>query len=253
MRQFAQKHCQTRRDESANLAGRGKEESRRSGEVPSILRFQRAIDYQAVRRMLHAQQSASASTLSIAKPPRIGHDFSRVSVFARGAASEALQIGSPSDSLEQEADRIADQVTKVGPRSGEVSPVRQVSDAKALRRTTESPYSLSEGRIVEDDEEPVQLKAGPAVTAAPRVSGRIESVMRRPGTALPNSTQTFMESRFGHDFSRVRIHADETAAQAAESVNARAFTKGANIVFGRGQYSPIHRKGDGYLRTSLRT
>jgi hypothetical protein len=52
-----------------------------------------------------------------------------------------------------------------------------------------------------------------------------------------------MEDRFGYDFSSVRIHADESAAEAASSVNARAFTKGNNVVFGRGQYSPGSEAG----------
>jgi hypothetical protein len=39
------------------------------------------------------------------------------------------------------------------------------------------------------------------------------------------------------DVSRVRIHTDEKAAQAAQSLDARAYTVGSSIVFGRGQYA----------------
>ncbi len=41
-----------------------------------------------------------------------------------------------------------------------------------------------------------------------------------------------------HDFSMVRVHHDGPAAASAEQVNARAYTVGRDIVFGRGQYSP---------------
>jgi len=46
------------------------------------------------------------------------------------------------------------------------------------------------------------------------------------------------EESAGFDFSRVRVHADMQAAEAAEAVNARAFTLGNHIVFGAGKYAP---------------
>jgi hypothetical protein len=46
------------------------------------------------------------------------------------------------------------------------------------------------------------------------------------------------EARFGHDFSRVRVHTDATAAEAARAVHALAFTAGEHIVFASGQYAP---------------
>jgi len=52
-----------------------------------------------------------------------------------------------------------------------------------------------------------------------------------------------MEPRFGHDFSRVRVHADASAAEAAHGVNAQAFTVGNDIVFGAGRYHPSTSQG----------
>ncbi len=46
-----------------------------------------------------------------------------------------------------------------------------------------------------------------------------------------------MEPRFGHDFSRVRVHSDAAAAESARDVNARAYTVGRDIVFGEGDYA----------------
>jgi hypothetical protein len=60
-----------------------------------------------------------------------------------------------------------------------------------------------------------------------------------------------MESRFGHDFSRVRVHADGKAAESARAVNARAYTVGPNIVFGAGQYEPSSIKGQRLLAHEL--
>lgn len=56
------------------------------------------------------------------------------------------------------------------------------------------------------------------------------------GRPLDASVRAFMESRFNHDFSQVRVHTDAAAAQSAEVVNARAYTVGSNIIFGPGEY-----------------
>jgi hypothetical protein len=47
-----------------------------------------------------------------------------------------------------------------------------------------------------------------------------------------------MEKRFGHDFSKVRVHDGEVASQSAAEVHARAYTVGHHLVFGAGQYAP---------------
>lgn len=52
-----------------------------------------------------------------------------------------------------------------------------------------------------------------------------------------------MESRFGHDFSQVRIHKDGRAAASAGEINAHAYTVGSNIAFGAGKYVPDRQEG----------
>lgn len=58
------------------------------------------------------------------------------------------------------------------------------------------------------------------------------------GAPLEHGTREFMERRFGHDFSRVRVHADSAAASSAKLAGAQAYTVGNNVVFGSGQYAP---------------
>ena len=60
-----------------------------------------------------------------------------------------------------------------------------------------------------------------------------------------------MEPRFGHDFSLVRVHADQPAADAARGLAARAFTVGEHIVFGNRQYAPDGTAGRGLLAHEL--
>lgn len=58
------------------------------------------------------------------------------------------------------------------------------------------------------------------------------------GAPLPTETRADMESRFGQDFSDVRVHTDTAAHESAKSVNAQAYTVGSNIVFQRDTYDP---------------
>ncbi len=60
-----------------------------------------------------------------------------------------------------------------------------------------------------------------------------------------------MESRFGHDFAGVRVHTTTDAADAAQSVSARAFTVGGHVVFGAGQYAPQTEPGQRLLAHEL--
>jgi hypothetical protein len=60
-----------------------------------------------------------------------------------------------------------------------------------------------------------------------------------------------MEPRFGCDFSRVRIHADDKAAESARALHARAYTVGHDLVFGGGQYAPDDSAGKVLLAHEL--
>jgi hypothetical protein len=64
-------------------------------------------------------------------------------------------------------------------------------------------------------------------------------------------TRAFMEPRFGHDFSTVRLHADGKAAESAKAVNALAYTVGNHVVFGAGQYKPGSHEGRKLLAHEL--
>jgi hypothetical protein len=64
-------------------------------------------------------------------------------------------------------------------------------------------------------------------------------------------TLAFMEPRFGHDFSRVRIHTDEKAAESARAINALAYTVGENIVFTPHHYQPDTASGRKLLAHEL--
>lgn len=79
----------------------------------------------------------------------------------------------------------------------------------------------------------------------------VHEVLATPGQGLDSATRSFMEPRFGHDFSQVRVHTDPCAAKSAQAVSALAYTFGQQIVFGAGQYTPRTRAGKHLLAHEL--
>jgi hypothetical protein len=89
---------------------------------------------------------------------------------------------------------------------------------------------------------------GSAVTTAPP---SVHRVLGEPGAPLDRQTRSFMEPRFGHDFSAVRVHTGGQAAQSAREVDAQAYTVGRDVVFGAGQYAPQSAGGAQLLAHEL--
>lgn len=79
----------------------------------------------------------------------------------------------------------------------------------------------------------------------------VHDVLRLPGQPLDAKTRAFMEPRFGHDFSGVRVHTTPDAAESTKEVNALAYTVRQDIVFGPRQYEPHTTKGKRLLAHEL--
>ncbi len=79
----------------------------------------------------------------------------------------------------------------------------------------------------------------------------VHEVLSSPGQLLDLATRGFMESRFGRDFSGVRVHIDAKAAESARAVNALAYTVGRDVVFGAGKYRPGTNEGKQLLAHEL--
>lgn len=79
----------------------------------------------------------------------------------------------------------------------------------------------------------------------------VHDVLRSTGQPLDANTRSFFESRFDHDFSHVRVHTDERAAESARAVNALAYTIGRNVVFDAGQFAPQTHTGRKLLAHEL--
>ena len=147
-----------------------------------------------------------------------------------------LAVGAANDPLEHEADRVAEQVMRM-PASGTLA-----SDA---------PPRISR-KCASCEEEKARTKpAGPDRRGDQEAPGIVHEVLQAPGRPLDTASRAFFEPRFGHDFSRVRVHADPRAAASAGAIGAHAYAMGPNIVFAAGQYAPSSQRGQHLLAHEL--
>lgn len=91
----------------------------------------------------------------------------------------------------------------------------------------------------EEKEQQIQRKESHSIM--PQAGSHLISYVNNlnsSGFPLSRQTRNFFEPRFGFDFSKVRIHTDNEAAQSAKSIHAVAYTIGNNIVFKDNQFAP---------------
>lgn len=89
---------------------------------------------------------------------------------------------------------------------------------------------------------------------SPSVSDNFEQSLQTNaggGSPLPDSTRSFMETRFGADFSGVRVHTDASAQEMSRDIHAHAFTHGNDIYFNSGQFDPDSSGGRTLLAHEL--
>jgi len=91
--------------------------------------------------------------------------------------------------------------------------------------------------------------SGPQPAAG--VPAVVREVLNSPGQPLDRPTRAFMEPRFGHDFSQVRVHTDAKASDSAKAVNALAYTVGPHLVFDARHYAPATSAGQRLLAHEL--
>ena len=96
-----------------------------------------------------------------------------------------------------------------------------------------------------------QRRAAPGGSGSMDATPMVNSVLTASGQPLDATTREFFSARFGHDFGKVRVHADDAAAESARSINALAYTVGRDVVFGAGQYAPGTRAGQQLLAHEL--
>jgi hypothetical protein len=145
-----------------------------------------------------------------------------------------MAVNQPGDQYEQEAEQVADNVLRMAAPGTVMAPAAPNDDKpedETLLRKERNSAGVS------------------TVQGIPPIVNQVLS--SRDGQPLDSATRTFMEQRFGHDFSRVRIHTGEQASASAHAVNALAYTVGRDVVFDREQYAPETEVGRRLLAHEL--
>lgn len=175
------------------------------------------------------QPSPDASGSSLLALQRQAGNQAVVGLLAEQPIQPQLLVGAVNDPAEAEADRMADRVLRTllaagapdEPEAPEqpAAPVARVR--RRLRRTAASDapgHGLDGGPVDEGVARGIQQARG-------------------GGAPLDPVTRTEMESGFGADFSDIRIHTGSRASTLSRSLNAEAFTTGADVFF-RGTPEP---------------
>lgn len=225
MQTVAQKQNQPQKPAAFSLAPSNAAMLELHHHADPIPHLQRTIGDQALQRMLktNAEEPKVGSTSTAS--PRFRHDFSRIPLNPpiAGKIQTKLAINRAGDEFEQEADRISEGVMRM-------------------------PGPQQPGRAHESLQTKLVQASDTGQTVAPPI---VHEVLASPGQPLDPATRGFMEPRFGHDFSQVRVHSDAAAEQSARDVNAYAYTVGHDVVFGAGQFAPATDEGQRLIAHEL--
>ena len=149
-----------------------------------------------------------------------------------------LTINDPGDQYEQQADAMADNVMRMPATENTFfKPATNLIQRKCA-------HCEEEEKLQKKESSPTPVEANSDIPSY------INSLSSK-GSPLPDSSRKFFESRFGYDFSDVRVHYDADASRSSQSVNARAYTVGNNVVFNQNQFSPETDNGKKLLAHEL--
>jgi hypothetical protein len=156
------------------------------------------------------QQTTLAQSTAAPAAVQFGHDFSQISIYPPDtkATQTELAISQPGDASEREADGVAEQIT-----------------------------ATAAHLAVRADPQPIQSVHRQSDRNTDSTAASVRRALANPGTPLQPGLRQDMERRFGHDFSRVRVHSGPAAEQSARDVDANAYTVGHHIVFGAGGFT----------------
>jgi len=139
-------------------------------------------------------------------------------LYERGTLQPNLRVAPPDGKHEREAERVARAVTAGDPSTESIEVAGSVGSTGAR--------------------------------LDPDLAGHIRS-LRGGGRPLSPSVRASYESAFGRDFGDVRVHTGQRADDAAQSIDAEAFTMGTDVFFAAGNYRPSAREGKQLLAHEL--
>lgn len=166
-----------------------------------------------------------------------------------------LTVGPVGDRYEQEADRVARQVVamRMPDDSGDEyysGSVYSSAGARGVSSSAAIPRSPVPIEIDNLQASSMAQRAGASFDAGVDFEERLGAA-RGGGAPLPDTARAFMEQRMGADFGGIRVHADAQSGQLNRMIQAKAFTMGSDVFFGRGEYNPDSSSGKELLAHEL--
>jgi len=189
-----------------------------------------------------AQTDGQRASIALQLQRTYGNRYVQRLIESMGVQAK-LTVNAPNDVYEQEADRVADTVTKAiqtpVSRQEEEEEVLQGQLLQRQEEEEEAQLKVSEPQRQEVPEEELQMQ--PAESKPATVSEDMETTIkaaRGGGHPLSDNVRGPMEQALGAGFSGVRVHTDSEADELNQHLSARAFTTGQDIFFRQSEYSP---------------
>lgn len=142
------------------------------------------------------------------------HGQRKSSFFAPVPVQAKLNVNAPGDKFEQEAEKVSKDVvtsSRNGKANDSLPDIQRKYNIGDLERKEESAEN-------------------------PEISEELESHISKldgRGRSMNKIEKSFFEPKFGRDFSKVRIHENDSSA---EKIHAKAYTTKNHIVFNQGEY-----------------
>jgi hypothetical protein len=178
-----------------------------------IQRRQSAVPEAASIFARSRRSSSDTIVRSPSVPPEFGHDFRRISILPIQAK---LAVSQPHDAAELEAERVATQVMN--------SPAPQDSDfVNSQEKSEEIAPKIQQAAVqrecasCEEEDDELMRQADGSHGMTDGAIAQVHRAVNSGGQPLDAATRNFMEPRFGHDFSQVKIHTDTQAATSAQA------------------------------------
>jgi hypothetical protein len=198
-------------------------------------------------------KGASARPAYIEEPPlhpmlRLQRQVGNQAVLAMlrsGALQAKLAVGSPDDPAEKQADEVAERVMRKPSGAGAIGACNCTAGGEMCEECRKKELEAPAAAPV------IRRRAGAGGAGSFDAPAFVQQALGGAGRPLDAATRVDMEGRFGGDFSAVRIHTDQQAADSAKSIDALAYTVGDHIAFGEGQYAPRSDAGGRVLAHEL--
>ena len=225
------------------------------GGLHPILQLQRTLGNRSVAQLIQAKRlTPEGKIIGLQRKLTVGaaddpyeQEADRVARQVMNT-SDAVAAHSMQRAMSPEEDK--DQMLQPKPLAASITPFmrrqtvhteesedkEQPVQAKFSTETSKAPLQR-QPETEEDETEPIQAKSAGSMSDSFEAGADVETQVSQSkgrGSPLPDAVRTYMEPRFGVDFSHVRVHTGSDALQMNQAVGAQAFTHGSDIYFGAG-------------------